>query len=155
MPDMDKEIEEKVREVVSRETDKLVVKVRQAAVEMLEKYVGPGRISPEDAGVFIGISYRQIYRWLGCRLSKLWLPQLKDIDSISAFIGRVEEIRAAWVEIVTGWKRPSADIKRVFYHPGLTAIIESDREIEDKVDLLTKRTVHLLVCEMRSRADAK
>jgi hypothetical protein len=148
-PEMDEETKARIKELVDQEIEPVVDSLRQAAVEVLERYVGPGLISPEDASVFIGRSYRQLYRWLGCRTSRLYLPQMVDVDAIVKFTARVDKISAAWTEVLASWRDPNSDLKRAFYNPRLVAIIESDASMEDKVSLLVKKTVHMLAAEMR------
>jgi hypothetical protein len=153
---MDKEIiEAQVKEIIGPELDKLVDDLRETGVEVLQEYVGPGRISPEDASVFLNKSYRSIYRWLSAgRLSKLWRPTLTEIDVIFRFCRRVDEVRGEWKNVIAGWRKDqNSDVRRVFYHPRLLAILDSSEDLEKKVDRLTKLTIRLLAQDRRHEDD--
>jgi hypothetical protein len=151
---MDEEIEEKVKALAEKEVERAVDKLRSELADVLEKYVGPGRISPETAAVFLGVSYRSVYRWLGARASRMYLPPIEALPLIENFIERVEGIRAGWTEIVTSWKTTAnPDVRAVLYHPRLVAIIEAglDRQdIEGAVEKLTRKTIMELARRLES-----
>lgn len=135
------EIKAQVNQALEDELDL----IRGRAVEDLKEIVGPGKISPETAASFLGVSYSTVYRWLGAPFSKLYRPQFNEVLVIAAFIGRVNDIRAAWLEVLSGWRADqSADLKSVFYRPDLVSIIEGSLTFEEKLDRLTKKTVKLL-----------
>jgi len=150
---MDKEIiEAQVKEIIGPELDKLVDDLRETGVEVLQGYVGPGKISPEDAAPFLNVSYRTIYRWLGTRLSRLWRPTLTEIDIIFRFCRRVDEVRGEWKNIIAGWRKDqNSDVRRIFYHPRLLAILDSYEDPEEKVDRLTKKTIQALARELEEK----
>jgi hypothetical protein len=139
------EIKAQAQRLIEDELDRL----RLQAVESLREIVGPPpKISPETAAPLLEVSYSTVYRWLGCPFSKLYLPQVDQVPRLAAFIGRVNTLREAWVDVLTGWRADgSEDLKRIFYHPGLVAVIESELPIEVKLQRLIRKTVSALAKE--------
>ena len=139
------EIRDQAQAFIEDELDRL----RLQTVDSLREIVGPPpKISPETAGPLLGVSYSTVYRWLGCPFSKLYLPQVDQIPELAAFIGRVNSLREAWLDVLTGWRADgNEDLKRVFYHPGLVAVIESDIPLEEKARKLIRKTVSALAKE--------
>jgi hypothetical protein len=135
------EIRAKANELLEDEVDR----IRAQAVADLKEVVGPGRISPETAAVFLGVSYSTVYRWLGAPFSKLYMPQFKEVVIIAAFIGRVNTIRDGWKDVLAGWRtEQAADLKTVFYRPELVAVIDGSLPFAEKLERLAKKTVMLL-----------
>jgi len=143
------EIKRQVQECLDSEA---TAELRLKVVELLAEYVGPGLISPEEAGPLFGKSYRTLYRWLSASWDIGVLPQFSELPVILSFIDRVEEIKTGWKDVLVGWRRDmNGDLKAVFYHPKLVAVIEGPGEIEDKIDQLTKRTVAALARELEAK----
>ena len=141
--------ETEVKGLVEKSIEDEFDKLRMRIVDDLREIVGPGKISPEEAAPLLGVSYSTVYRWLGCPFSKLYLPPIDQVPDIAAFIGRVNEIREAWKDILVGWRADfNSDVKRACYHSQLLAIIEGDDPIEGKIRRLTKKTIAALAHEL-------
>ncbi|MBU1008473.1 hypothetical protein KKA53_05345 [Candidatus Dependentiae bacterium] len=145
---------EEIRVIVQgRLESEVTAELRQAVVKLLSAYVGPGLLSPEMAGPLLDPprSYRSLYRWLSASWDRRVLPQFSELPAILDFIDRVERLRAAWKDILAGWRTDqNADVKRVFFNPQFMAVLESDMPIEDKLDKLVKKTVSLISRELEA-----
>ena len=108
---------------------------------MLKAKVGPGKISPEIAAPYLGISHTSLYSRLK---DPGYLPSVVECDLIGKFLEGVHKLRESWRAVVSlkAFEALASNaIATGFFNPEILKILSSRDSLEKRIDRLTKRVL--------------